>query len=175
MAASDTVYDENSLLQDPIISSQQFTSEMTGDVSENGDQYDHFDFDNLFDVLCSTDPSDMRRHGLIEESIYLLSSPENEKSKKIYERHQKTYLDYASSVNCDAFKEERLVNYVSATYEGGRYSPGSFWCMFSCIRSYIVIKTKVDIKTFTLLKGLIKRLTVNHLKINRTFYWRRNH
>ena len=36
--------------------------------------------------------------------------------------------------------------------------------MFLCIRAYILLKAKIDIKIFDLLKTLIKRLTVRHLK-----------
>ena len=94
----------------------------------------------------------------------MLSSPENEKSKKIYENHQKKFLKYALSTGQESFKEETMVNYFTTTYKNMTYSPGSFWQMFSCIRSYVLVKTKIDIKSFTLLKKLIKSLVVKHLK-----------
>ena len=112
--------------------------------------------------MWDTDGNDMRRCGLTEESIFLLSSPENEKSKKIYENHQKKYLQYALSTGQEAYQEETTVNYFTVTYEDQTYSPGSFWQMFSCIRSYILVKTKIDIKSFSLLRKLIKSLTVKH-------------
>ena len=49
-------------------------------------------------------------------------------------------------------------------YNEGKYSVGIFWCIFSCIRSYLLGKTKIDIKSFALLRKLIKSLTENHIK-----------
>ena len=145
------------LMSEPILL-QDFEDRMTDDVC------DTFDFDTLFDLMWDMDGNDMRRCGLTEESIFLLSSPENEKSKKIYENHQKKYLQYALSTGQEAYTEETMVNYFTVTYEDQTYSPGSFWQMFSCIRSYILVKTKIDIKSFSLPRKLIKSLTVNHLK-----------
>ena len=42
-----------------------------------------FEFDNLFDIVYEMEGHKMKRDGLSEDSIHLLSAPENEKSKKI--------------------------------------------------------------------------------------------
>ena len=56
------------------------------------------------------------------------------------------------------------MNYFTYNYEEGPYGPGSFWQMFSCIRSYILVESKIEIKNWALLRKLIKSLTVKHLK-----------
>ena len=48
--------------------------------------------------------------------------------------------------------------------KGGPYSLGSFWQMFSCIRSYFLVESKVEIKNWSLLCKLIKSLTAKHIK-----------
>ena len=125
------------LLNVPLESTQEFVTEMTED--------DGFDIKCLFDLMWDNERNDMMSHGLSEESIFLLSSPENAKSKKIYERHQKRYVAWASESESDPYCEESLVNFFTNTYETGQYSPGSFWQMFLCIRSYILLKAKIDI------------------------------
>ena len=59
------------IMSEPILS-QDFEDRMTDDVC------DTFDFDTVFDLMWDTDGNDMRRCGLTEEIIFLLSSPENE-------------------------------------------------------------------------------------------------
>ena len=152
-----TAFGTLDLLSEPMITSQEFSDDIAPNASEA------FDLDCLFDIMWDTDGNDMRRQGLSEESIFMLSSPENVKSKKIYENHQKKFLKYALSTGQESFKEETMVNYFTNTYKEMTYSPGSFWQMFSCIRSYVLVKTKIDIKSFTLLKKLIKSLVVKHL------------
>ena len=39
-----------------------------------------------------------------------------------------------------------------------------YWQMFSCLCTYILVKTKIDIKTFALLCKLLKSLTMKHIK-----------
>ena len=56
------------------------------------------------------------------------------------------------------------MDYSSQLYTDKRYSPGSFCCIFSCICSYVLVKSKIDIKTFPLLPKHIKSLTMGHLK-----------
>ena len=65
---------------------------MTGLVSEN--ENDYFDFAPLFDIIVSTEPNEIHCHDLTEESIVILSSLENLKSKRIYKRYQKKYMHY---------------------------------------------------------------------------------
>ena len=52
------------------------------------------DLDLLLDLLIDSDTNDMRACGLSEDSLRLLTSPENTKSRKIYERHQNAFLVY---------------------------------------------------------------------------------
>ena len=70
----------------------------------------------------------------------------------------------------DEFDEKTIVNYFSKTYEHGKYSPGSFWCMFSFICIYILVKSKVDIRADGLIITLFKDLTVKHLKKKAIFF-----
>ena len=62
------------------------------------------------------------------------------------------------------YDEETVVNFFSNLYVTGRYSVGCFWCIFSCIRAYILVESKTDIKSFALLRKQLKSLTVKHLK-----------
>ena len=56
------------------------------------------------------------------------------------------------------------MSYFTKLYTTGEYSPGCFWTIFSCIRSYILVKTKICIKQYCLLRKLRKSLTVKHIK-----------
>ena len=94
----------------------------------------------MCDLMWDISLPNMSRHGLSRESIFLLATPENEKSKKIYKNHQDKYLKWCKEKSCNPFVEELCVNYFTFNYEGGPYGPGSFWEMFSCIRSYILVE-----------------------------------
>ena len=95
--------------------------------------------------------------------------PENTKSRKIYKRHQHAFLVYMKEEKERGFDENTIVNYFSEIYAKGLCSTGSFWCMFSCIRSYIIVKTKIDIKNYVVLKKLLNGLTAKHLAKKQTF------
>ena len=101
----------DALFTDPILSTQDLVEKMTETVPPTEAVDDPFDFDCLFDVLWDSDANDMRKHGLSEQSIFLLSSPENLKSKRIYERHQKKYIDYCAEKGSDVNSEESICNY----------------------------------------------------------------
>ena len=58
-----------------------------------------------------------------------------------------------------------IINYFTDICNNGKYSVGSFWCTFSCICSYIWVKEQIDIKTYVLLKKLLKGLTAKHLAL----------
>ena len=143
-------------------STQAFADELT-------DGAVYFEFDNMLDILFDIDKPEMERNGLTEQSIHLLSSPENKKSKAIYERHQSKFLEYMTSNPKRGYDEATIVNYFTEVYKKGTYSVGSFWCMFSCIRSYILVKTTVDIKRYALLKKLLKGLTEKHVAKKQTY------
>ena len=101
-----------------------------------------FEFNSILDILFDIDKPKMEKNGLTEEIIRLLSSPENKKSKAIYERHQSKFLEYMTSDPKRVYDEVTIVNYFTKVYKKVTYSVGSFWCMFSCIHSYILVKTR---------------------------------
>ena len=49
-------------------------------------------------------------------------------------------------------------------YKDEKYLPGSFWCIYLCIRSLILVEARIDIKQYPRLRKTIKSLTVKHLK-----------
>ena len=55
------------------------------------------------------------------------------------------------------------MNYFTDMFNRKLFSPGTFWCIFSCVRSYILVQSKIDIKKYMLLRKLIKSLTMTHL------------
>ena len=63
------------------------------------------------------------------------------------------------------YDEPTTLHYFTDIYNNGKYSVGSFWCMFSYIHSYILVKEQIDIKTYVLLKKLLKGLTAKHLAL----------
>ena len=65
------------LMNRPILSSQEVPNDSTMEISE--DENDLFIFENLLDVLFNAEKNELYRHILTEESIFLLSSPENKK------------------------------------------------------------------------------------------------
>ena len=86
------------LLLQPILSSQDFVEKMTENAEEDCEL---FELETIFDIMWDFNSKEMRRAGLTEESIFHLSAPENAKSKRIYENHQKKYIAYANSVFID--------------------------------------------------------------------------
>ena len=136
--------------------------------------YELDDLDLLFDVYYETTTAQEKvRYGLSEESLHLLTTTENKDSQKVYARYQELFLAYLKEVPERGYDEETVVNFFSQLHVTKKYSVGSFWCIFSCIRSYILVVSKVDIKTFPLLRKLLKGLTAKHLVKNLTFLWRR--
>ena len=119
----------SALLVEPIMPSQDL--DLNGSRNENL-ECDEFELEMIFGLVWDTDGNEMRRAGLSEENIFLLSSPENAKSRKIYKNHQKKYIAYAIASSSDMYKEETMINYFVSNYENGTYSVGSFWQMFSC-------------------------------------------
>ena len=86
-----------------------------------------FKFDNMLNILFDIDKPKMERNGLTEESIHLLSSPENTKSKAIYEKHQNKFLEYMTSDPKRGYDEVTIINYFTEVYEKSTYSAGSCW------------------------------------------------
>ena len=119
--------DNLGIMVEPILSSQ-------GGKEDNPQKKDVslFDFENMFDVTFEMSNIKMTCSGLSEESLHLLSTPENEKSRKIYEKYQKKYLDYCieNVVKGKEF-EESIVNYFTKLYTTGEYSPSCFWTISS--------------------------------------------
>ena len=144
---------------EPNISTQEFNNPPNPE--------DDIDIETMWDLVWDVSNTDMSRKGLTRESISLLSSPENERSKEIYRNHQEKYLSWCEDNSCSPYIEESCVNYFTYNYQEGPYGPGSFWQMFSCIRSYILVETKVEIKNWSLLRKLIKGITAKHIKKKR--------
>ena len=109
-----------------------------------------FMLDNLFDVLLECE-GDIKNQCLSEDSIQLLSIPENKRSRKIYARYQNFFKAYIVEDTNRGSDETILVNFFTWMDSNKRYSPGSFLCIFSCIRSMILVESRIDIKTFVLL------------------------
>ena len=76
-STTSSLFGTDDLLCDPIVSAHECAEEMSPD------DFDVFDFDCMFDPMQDTDGNEMRCRSLTEESIFLLSSPEDMKSKKI--------------------------------------------------------------------------------------------
>ena len=60
--------------------------------------------------------NEVYHHSWTEINIFLLSSLENEKSKKIYDFHQKNYQKYVVENNVDEFTEKTIIDYFSGMY-----------------------------------------------------------
>ena len=85
------------------LSSQDKFASLVGNPSEILDGFDNnYKMRVLLDVVFDQDKALMTNHDLIEESIFLLYTPENAKSKAIYERYQKKLLSYQYSVPGDS-------------------------------------------------------------------------
>ena len=78
----------------PLITSQDFADEITGTSHTNVSQNDSFEMDLLMDVFLDSEQSKIKSQGLSEDSIRLVSAPENAKSRKIYERYQSFFKKY---------------------------------------------------------------------------------
>ena len=104
------------------------------------------------------------RYGLSEQSLHLLSTTENKDSAKVYAGYQNKFIAYLNENLARGYDKETVVNYFTTLHITQQYSVGTFWCIFSCLQSYILVSSKVDIKTFPLLRKLLKRLTAKHVK-----------
>ena len=147
-----------SCIEAPLISSQDFAHEMTDQTSN---ECSALELECLFDIFCETDTKLME--GLSDDAIRVLSQPDNEKSRKIYTRYQNFFKKYMVDNGGD-YGEITLVNFFAWMKTENKYSPGSFWCIFSCIRTMVLVESSIDIKTYPLLRKTIKTLTVKHLK-----------
>ena len=89
-------------LDEPFFSTQALADELT---DESGD----FEFDNMLDILFEIDKPEIKRNGLTKVSIHLFSSPDNDKSKVIYERYQNNFLEYTTSYPKRFYDEATIV------------------------------------------------------------------
>ena len=118
--------------------------------------------EHLIDVACD---SPMRAEEYTNDTLNFISNPKNDKSRKLYERHQKQYTTY-----CDTDPRRKpesevcICNYFSMLAIKNRYSPGNYWCIYSTLKTLILAKHRVDIKQCVVLKKLIKKLTEDHIK-----------
>lgn len=159
----------NRLFSEPIVSTQDFCENILNEQPPKPTlcKDDEIELDHLYDIMYDFDRQEMNCQGLTEDSIMLLSSSENEKIKKLYSRYQGYFLDYIEDEK-HGLNKETIVNYFSKIHKHGCFSPGTCWCIFSYIRSYILVQSKIDINKYALLRKLLKGLTMRHLA-NQTF------
>ena len=159
------VQEVEGLLDQPLLCSQDYVEAIEKESNvDNEALNDKFNMDCLFDVPLDSEVQKIEEEGLSEDSLRLISAPENEKSRKIYARYQKFFKDYVFADDKRNYGENTLVNFFVWMNTDNVYSPGSFWCIYSCVRAMILCESRIDIKNYILLRKTIKQLTVHHLK-----------
>ena len=101
-----------------------------------------------------------------EDSIRLVSAPENEISRKIYGRYQSFFTKYVEEDSVRDYDENTFVNFLYRWIAKISIPRGFFLCIYSCVWSLILVETKIDIKNYSLLHKVIKQMTVKDLKKN---------
>ena len=100
------------LFNSPLICSQEYGEEIEKEQQSNEeDLNDKFLMDSLMDVLLDTERGSIEDEGLSEDSLLLLSSPENKKSREIYVRYQKFFKNYIAQDPNRNYGESTLVNF----------------------------------------------------------------
>ena len=101
-------------------------------------------------------------NALSKEAREILGCPKKEKTKKIYDRYWRQY-----EVHCkhkkhrDIFSEVSVIDFFIKTKE--RYGKGTLWSIYSCLNHHFQIKKKVNLKTYSRLKIIMKRITEGHV------------
>ena len=71
-----------------MISSQDFCDKINDSDTPVADPLiEYFNMVQLYEILMDTERGTLNMHGLTEDSMHLLANPDNEKSRKIYQRY----------------------------------------------------------------------------------------
>ena len=83
----------------------------------------------------------MKKKALTNETLNFISNPKHKKSHKLYERYQKQYLDYCKKdVKRVPKKKNVICNYFSMITINDQYSSGTYWCMYSALKTMILTR-----------------------------------
>jgi len=117
--------------------------------------------EHIINVACDYP---IKKEALTNKTLNFISNPKHKKSRKLYERYQKQYLDYCKKDAKRVPKEENIIcNYFSMIAINDQYSSGTYWCMHSTLKKMILTRYQVDIKQYAVLKKLLKKLTQDHI------------
>jgi hypothetical protein len=115
----------------------------------------------LIDVYCE---DTCKGEDFSEATLAYMANPSNEKSQTTYKRYQNLYLNYCSQDKARKPAEEpTLANFFTYLYDSELFSPGSFWCIYSTIRTHLLTTYGVNTKNFLRLKKLIKKFVDAHI------------
>jgi len=128
------------------------------------EQEEDEDDSNIFELIDVACDAPRKSEEFSDAAMDFIANPKNEKSAKVYNRYQNDYVKYCKQdTSRNETSQTTLVNYFSMIASTGRYSPGTMWCIYSCLKSYIMVKYNINIKCMMLLRKCIKRITQDHL------------
>ena len=97
---------------------------------------------------------------MTEDAHALSRTPENAQSKAVLKRHYKAHVKPDTNRTHD---ENNIVNYFTHCYVAGNRKAGTFWCVRSCVKSFLLTSIKIDISEHKLLRKLIVSTTKKHI------------
>ena len=129
----------------PLITSQDFAYEITGTSHTNVTENNSFEMDLLMDVFLDSEQIKMKSQGLSEDSIRLVPAPENEKVGRYMEDTRISFKTHRRRLYSRLWREYPCQLCVWMNCDN-KYSPGSFWRIYSCVGSLILLKPSLTLK-----------------------------
>ena len=130
-------------------------------------QIEHAKFSNVCDVeselnfMMENAGLDDEWNMLPEEAKKLLKCPKKDKTKKVYNRYWKLYTRHCLRENVEMFTKISVIGFFMEIKK--KFSKGSLWSIYSCLNHNFKIKKKINLKVFTRLKLVLKRLTEGYV------------
>ena len=119
------------------------------------------DVDTELARLIEEPEGDKEWTALSDEAKRFLRSTRSEKTGKIYKRYFTLYTKHTRKKNLEVFTELSVIDFMLWCKD--KYGKGTLWSIYSCINHQFITIKKVNLKSFTRLKIIMKRLTEGHV------------
>lgn len=77
------------------------------------------------------------------------------KSKEKYMIAYDSFIEWKNSKNAQSFSENVFLAYFNEL--ANKYKPSSLWCIYSMLKSTVIIKNDINIKSYANLTAFLKR------------------
>lgn len=131
------------------------------------EEFSKMNYSEVLDVdielkrLFKNPEGDEEWNSLSPEAQRLMSSTRSEKTSKIYRRYFALYTKHAQEKGLEMFSELSCIDFM--LWAKDKYGKGTLWSIYSCINHNFQCMKKTNLKSFTRLKIIMKRLTEGHV------------